>query len=52
MGTRDREEDRRADRQYIPDVENTLPQKNLTTSHEEKVEEGWEAVFGIYNYNI
>lgn len=28
----------------MTDLENALPQKNLSPSHQERVEEGWEAV--------
>lgn len=51
-GQRIEREDRQGDRMghspYTADTKNTLPQKNLTPSHQEKIEEGWEAISGIY----
>lgn len=43
METRDSEGDRGGG-QYMTDLENALPQKNLSPSYQERVEEGWEAV--------
>lgn len=31
----------------MADIENTLAQQDFALSHQEKVEEGWEAVFAI-----